>query len=357
MKIDRLELDRFMLFESFHHNWSPNINVICGYNNTGKTALLKVLYSTIKAHCDVFSDKASPTKEAHNSALARKFQGVFRPDEGNIGRLCARLQGSSKPASIRVVFDDKGESHFTFGSRSQKNVDIHVLPNDSILNANPVYIPPKEIISATENFTSLYDDYHIAFEETYYDLARLLERPRKKGANTIEQNKVLSSFEEIVDGKVYLENNKFYLSVKTKGFFEMGLVSEGFRKLSTIIHLISTGSLSKDSVLFWDEPETNLNPKMIKPICEALVELANMGVQIFITTHDYFVQQSFNMLARYPKANPQKLNVQFVSLYRDRNNVVVHESAANISDLDHNPIMEEFDAIYDREQGYLYDIN
>ena len=48
------------------------------------------------------------------------------------------------------------------------------------------YIPPKEIISSTENFVSLYADYRIAFEETYYDLARLLECPLKRGANTAE---------------------------------------------------------------------------------------------------------------------------------------------------------------------------
>ena len=69
----------------------------------------------------------------------------------------------------------------------------------------------------------------------------------------------------------------------------MGLVSEGYRKLATIIYLITSGSLDKNSVLFWDEPETNMNPRMIKYIVEAVAELAKMGVQVFITTHDYFL--------------------------------------------------------------------
>ena len=36
------------------------------------------------------------------------------------------------------------------------------------------------------------------------------------------------------------------------------------------------GSLSKDSVLFWDEAEANMNPKMIKPMVDALIALNNM---------------------------------------------------------------------------------
>ena len=47
-----------------------------------------------------------------------------------------------------------------------KFYDFNVISGET----SPVYIPPKEIISATENFGSLYSDYHIAFEETYYDL-------------------------------------------------------------------------------------------------------------------------------------------------------------------------------------------
>ena len=133
----------------------------------------------------------------------------------------------------------------------------------------------------------------------------------------------------------------------------MGLVSEGYRKLGTIIYLISSGSLSNNSVLFWDEPETNMNPKMIQPVVNAIVELAKMGVQIFVTTHDYFVQQSFNMLSVYPENNPEHLEIKFMSLYKD-NEKVAFECANELQNLQHNAILEEFDALYDREQRLIY---
>lgn len=79
-------------------------------------------------------------------------------------------------------------------------------------------------------------------------------RPLKKGPNTNEQNSVLSKFSEIMNGNVLQKDNKFYLKVKGAGEFEMGLVSEGYRKLSTLTYLILSGSLNKNAILFWDEP-------------------------------------------------------------------------------------------------------
>lgn len=70
-------------------------------------------------------------------------------------------------------------------------------------------IPTKEIISTTEHFASLYEQFHIDFEEMYYDLVKLLDRPLSKGPNTNEQNKVLKSFEEIMRGKLFKEIRSF----------------------------------------------------------------------------------------------------------------------------------------------------
>ena len=142
--------------------------------------------------------------------------------------------------------------------------------------------------------------------------------------------------------------------MKGAGEFEMGLVSEGYRKLATIIYLITSGSLDKNSVLFWDEPETNMNPRMIKYIVEAVAELAKMGVQVFITTHDYFVQQCFNLISAYPKMNEGNLDIQFVSLYRNEEGKIRYSTARQVSELEQNSIMEEFDALYLREQSIIY---
>lgn len=354
MKISSLELNNFMIFNHLEASFSPNINIISGENSTGKTAIIKLLYSCLKAYSNACTSRGELTREKIESMLVSKIQGVFRPDKDAVGRLVNRKQGSSR-ADIALKFDDQSLLQIGFGNRQERHVDIL---NDMILDLGhvaSVYIPPKEIISATENFGALYDGYHIAFEETYYDLSRLLERPLRKGPNTAEQKKVLQSFEQIINGNIVQKDRNFYLKVKGAGEFEMGLVSEGYRKIATIIYLILSGSLTKNSVLFWDEPETNMNPKMIKPMVDAIIELSKMGVQVFVTTHDYFVQQCFNMAAMYPPAQMKAaaLTYHFMSLYKTEQGVVC-ESAERLSDLKHNAVMEEFDQLYDREQELLY---
>lgn len=352
MKIRKLTLHNFMIFNNIETEFSPNINIICGENSTGKTALIKLMYSCIKGCSTAENAKGEMTKEKLDDALVAKLQGVFRPEKDVIGRLVNRRQGSAK-AEISLDFDSGTPIEIGFSTNHKRHVEITSDQLPTVGATSAVYIPPKEIISSTENFVSLYADYHIAFEETYYDLARLLERPLKKGPNTAEQNAVLSSFGKIVDGTIIQRDKVFYLKVKGAGEFEMGLVSEGYRKLTTIMYLIQSGSLSKNAILFWDEPETNMNPKMVQPVVDAIVELANLGVQVFVTTHDYFVQQCFSMAAKYKQDKKKPIQYNFMSLNRTENGIEL-ESSNSLFNLKHNAVMEEFDDLYDREQRLLY---
>lgn len=352
MKVKKLTLNNFMLFERAEIDWGKNINVICGENSTGKTTLLKVMYSVLKPLSK--GNKEAINREMEEQLFVNKLQGVFRPDGMKIGRLVSRKQGSNR-TDFEVLLDKNQKIAIGFGNRQENHADIKIDASKFSGTYDVIYIPTKEMISTTEHFASLYEEYHIDFEEMYYDLAKLLDRPLSKGPNTNEQNEVLKSFEEIMKGQIVQRDKKFYLKVRGEGEFEMGLLSDGYRKLAMIVYLILSGSMNKNTILFWDEPETNMNPKTIRPIVQALVALAKMGVQIFVTTHDYFVQQEFNMLTVYPELNPEGLDIRFMSLYRDGEmNDVKYELEKTASDLKHNAIMQEFDAMYDREQEFIY---
>ena len=328
MKVKKLTLNNFMLFER------------------------AVMYSVLKPLSK--GNKEAINREMEEQLFVNKLQGVFRPDGMKIGRLVSRKQGSNR-TDFEVLLDKNQKIAIGFGNRQENHADIKIDASKFSGTYDVIYIPTKEMISTTEHFASLYEEYHIDFEEMYYDLAKLLDRPLSKGPNTNEQNEVLKSFEEIMKGQIVQRDKKFYLKVRGEGEFEMGLLSDGYRKLAMIVYLILSGSMNKNTILFWDEPETNMNPKTIRPIVQALVALAKMGVQIFVTTHDYFVQQEFNMLTVYPELNPECLDIRFMSLYRDGEmNDVKYELEKTASDLKHNAIMQEFDAMYDREQEFIY---
>lgn len=346
--IKTLNLKQYMLFDDIKFDFCSGINVISGGNSTGKTAILKTLYSSIKSTENSYKQRIT-TNDLKEQVYVDKFKGVFCPDDDIIGRLVKRCRGSNK-AEIKITFSNKKNIQVSFTNKQKNHMDIHKIDlSKDDMDISSVYIPPKEIISSTENFGALYREYHINFEETYYDLCLLLEKPVKRGKYTKKQEAVLEDFLSLVNGKVIQRDKKFYLKVDGSGEFEMGLLSEGYKKIATLIYLIQNDSLKQNSILFWDEPETNMNPKMIWPVVTALYKLASLGVQIFISTHSYFIQQAINI-----QSHENSVKNRFFSLYYNDNQISV-ESAEELGELAHNDIMEEFDAIYDREQMMFYD--
>ena len=93
----------------------------------------------------------------------------------------------------------------------------------------------------------------------------------------------------------------------------------------------------------------------MKHIVGALVELAKIGVQIFVTTHSYFLLQELSLMAQYEK-DKANIGFNFISLYEDEKDRTVHsETASQVYDLNHNSIIEEFESLYNREQEKLYE--
>ena len=100
-------------------------------------------------------------------------------------------------------------------------------------------------------------------------------------------------------GKVELDaNGRFYLKTSGQGRIEMPLVAEGIRKLAMLARLIATGSLLGSGYLFWDEPEANLNPRLIKSVATAILCLARNGIQVFVATHSLFLLRELEILSK-----------------------------------------------------------
>ena len=121
------------------------------------------------------------------------------------------------------------------------------------------------------------------------------------------------------------------------------MVAKGLRKIALLWQLIKNGTLEKGSVLFWDEPEANINPKYIPVLAELLIMLESEGVQILVSTHDYF-------LSKYIEVKRNKdSKVQYISLYKDEDDKVKCETAAEFGLLEHNTIMDTFRQLYREE--------
>ena len=97
-------------------------------------------------------------------------------------------------------------------------------------------------------------------------------------------------------------------------------------------------------MLFWDEPETNLNPSLMGTIVEILLELQRLGVQVFLATHDYVILKEFNLQSQDTD------QVRYHALYRDQETEdIACTTTEDYLAIDPNTITDTFADLYDRD--------
>ncbi len=309
--LKKLTVEDFTVFRFADIKFASNLNVVVGENGLGKTHLLKILYSVLNVSYDLGKKHPGlPTKAALQGALAEKLINVFRPEA--LGRLVRRRKGHGR-SEISVRFEKKTlDLDFAFSTGSKSEVTIDYLPQNWS-QIQPAYLPTRELMSLYPGFVALYEGRYLEFEETWRDTCLLLGQPLFRGPRASEASRLLAPLEEAMGGKVVLDKNgRFYLKLPGSGNMEMHLVAEGWRKLCMLAQLIANGSLLDKGYLFWDEPEANLNPKMVRLVAKTIFELSNSGIQVFIGTHSLFLMRELEILLA---TTPTKLDATFIGLH------------------------------------------
>ena len=329
MTLTRVKLQKFTAFDDLTVEFSPGINALVGANGTGKTHLMKVCY----AACDVSKTGGD---------FMEKLLRVFLPS----GRRSSRLvkQAQEEAQGTAKVHSGERSLSATFSNTeifvgSVKVGDVDPWAGSPIAS---VYIPPKEMLANAPGFLSLYAAREVHFEEVYRDILHRAYLPPLRGPLPAPRQRLLDKLEKTIGGQIVVEGEEFFLSGQ-QGKIEFTLLAEGLRKLGLLWLLIRNGSLPEGSVLFWDEPETNLNPKMFRVVIEVLLELQRAGVQVFFATHDYVVLKELDLQMTEEDA------VAFHSLYRDESGEIACRTTGHYLDIRPNAIDEAFTDLYDRQ--------
>ncbi len=334
--IEQIKLERFTAFESLTVKFSSGINLFIGENGSGKTHLLKAVY----AACDVSKSQKS---------LADKVNRVFLPSGEQIGRLVKR-KAVSTTGSFEVTRHVQSLTKsiaikLSLSNHTKEPAKATVSGAHKLWQEHPVesvYIPVKDMMANAPGFRSLYSLRHIHFEEVYADIIDRVFLGSLKGPTDQARKKLLDILQQSMDGKVIAKNEEFFLKSQ-QGELEFTLLAEGIRKLGLLWVLIQNGTLLNGSILFWDEPETNLNPKLMRTVVEILIELQRMGVQLFISTHNYSLLKEFDL------QKAARDQVLFHSLYRDDDDNIKSASFAGYDALTPNAIDIAFAGLVDRE--------
>ncbi|ETR71949.1 MAG: ATP-binding protein [Candidatus Magnetoglobus multicellularis str. Araruama] len=330
IQISALEIENFTVFKKANIEFSQGLNIIIGENATGKSHLLRLIYSILKTN-NHLSINNSFNKTSFQRKAAQDLTNIFSVEK--VGNLVHKSKNDVKESTIKLDFS-KYTLKLIFRPKSEVEVAIEALP-EKIFEKKAVFIPTKEILSIFPGFTLLYRRREIEFDETYYDLCSALELPLLKNIQSYpDKYDIIKSLEDILNGKIKIENGRFYLETMEKGSLEITIIAEGIRKIAMLSYLISNDSLDKDSILFWDEPESNLNPRLIKKIAKTLLKLSSHGVQLFIATHSLFLLKEIEII------KTKQSNIKYFSLSMREDSIEVIQGNT-IEDIDEFVSLDE----------------
>lgn len=333
MALTKIEMSNITVFDQLVIPLNPGINVFLGENGLGKTHIMKLLYAACQSSKQ---DVSFP----HKTVL------VFRPEQAHIRRLIKRDKNTSNTAKVKV-YSNVASIGMTFTTKTNK-WDAETSGENNwekqMVDLSSVFIPAKEILSNSWNLEAAVKMGNVEFDDTYLDIIAAAKVDISRGKDTSERKKYLNVLQKINNGKVTVNQERFYLKPGTQAKLEFNLVAEGLRKIALLWQLIKNGTLENGAVLFWDEPEANINPRHIPTIADLLLMLQREGVQVFIATHDYF-------LAKYLEVRKKETDqLLYHSLYREEPDGGVHlEQNSSFKELKNNTILQTFFELYQEE--------
>lgn len=342
--IKKISLENFTLFHKIEMELSPKINIIIGENGTGKTQLLKAAYAASSSRQQIGA--ASDDDDVIRIKMTERFIKLFLPLDDKLGKL--HRNGADTNAKVNLTFGDGNEIELGFYNNSQA-VTVKGQGKLEETLAAPLYLPTKEVLSFMKGFSSLYQRFDLSFDQTYQDICLSLDLPEIREDAMQEKAKwAIDKINTVIDGQFVFYGGGKVTFKSQKNEYSANVVAEGFRKAGMLARLLETGSIQPgiSGTVFWDEPESNFNPKLMKMLVEILLELSRQGQQIILATHDYVFLKWFDLLANDGAGD----HVRYHSFYRDE-----HDRAIRIMttdeyiDLYPNPIDDAFGNIINEE--------
>ncbi|WP_024611452.1 AAA family ATPase [Pseudoalteromonas sp. TB64] len=361
--ITDISLENFAAFKKLELQFTPGINIIIGENSCGKTQLLKAIYAL-----------------SSNQDITEKLLGLYKPSSGKLSGIYFR---GGKGKAKATITDSSGQtSAIEFGSRTEKAKK----ESEFIDIGLPVLLPTKEVLSllpaiqantvSKEALSALFDDSvidlcHMLLTEPDADLTDAVNNDPRLGdiipmlvkaiggkfeINGTDHAFVKGTFVEKTNpdistgqsAKVYADFKQLIFKREKLSETSVTMTAEGYRKIGLLQRLIDTGALvkGKTNVLLWDEPESNMNPILMKLLVQCMLDLSRNGQQIIIATHDYVLLKWFDLLINENKGD----HIKYHSLYRNETDDSVEViTTEEYLDLTPNAIDEAFGNLIEQE--------
>ena len=341
--IGKLSLKNFTVFENLDLSFAPGVNVIYGENGTGKSMLLKLIFSAVRA---IESEKPHPDE------FLRILRSTFMVTEKDA---LIRFTSPGGSSSINYTYGDnltvKKSPEIILKNGEKFTRYQNTLPAPE--KDNPLcFIPSKEIVSAHSNLVSLIESDSLKLDETYRHFAQLLSKGKVNGLYPKVEGLADQCIKKFRIGTLEYDSDQddFYIRRQTADApMSVNMEAEGYRKIHTLLRLMKNGSIAPGKILLWDEPETNMNSAILRDILDILTELAvKHHVQVILASHSTFLGHYMDL-----KSLKEKTNIRFINLYRTEAGIE-HETGAKLSDLSKLSVTKADVSIFREKSNLLW---
>lgn len=321
-------------------SYSPfgKINLFIGPNRSGKTTLLKTLYA-VRRSMELSARDVDAGLD--DRILAGKLTDTFRVNG------LAELVHRPYRGDLQFSMTEKGKGEISFKIAADGWIKVSsAMPP---VKANSVFMPAKEVLSLIDIIR--YHREHntpYGFDDTYYDLVLALEQtPKDSQSKSLAA--VRKKLEESLGGSIAFNRDRNRWEYRQcSGTYDIGITSEGTKKLGIFDALIANRFLSRDSAVFIDEPEVGLHPGILVKMIDIIAMLARAGMQFFISSHSYFVIKKLYLIAQQ-----QNCSIPVISFNPIADTSGEYFETATVCDLrdgmPDNPIIEESIRLYEEE--------
>lgn len=372
---------------------ADGITVISGLNNTGKSTILKAIYSVLSPSADFdllkdiqIIDAARMIRLKYDGSKQRiDLQEQEFEDIPALIKQLDEIQVDDKDREIiaymKRLHEGKEDSDFyenlvrrtiisefdevdqfkNVGSSSPAKVcfedgldlictvseEVSVKTNPRTIPRTVYYDSPFNIDSSVPALVRLRYNAAPNHRDNIASLLLNVQDSGKKDNIIIDSSRLnnIRIFDDALEKNIpgYLINTKSGLKYKSENSRELSVknAAAGVKVFGILRMLVDKGCLEKGSILLLDEPEVHLHPLWINVLADALVILSrDLGVRIIMATHSPQL-----MMAIEAKTEEMKELRAFYHLFRTEG-----------GDLGFSDITDSLEIAYDEMAGPVQDI-
>ena len=320
------------------------INVVSGYNATGKSTISKLLYCIFKATSEKRQDFAYESIKPRISSLTAKIEDkqhfLFDYKEKNFKEIIGDYENAKNDYIKFFEYDESGKAYYLKdietmdyilnvikknGFELYKSILRSLIQSEFLINniqgnfkINGFF--NNEYINYISDFTNnrfssegninFYDVYYIDsfslidlfnsrrpnINNYFYThdeyLKKLLQNDNIDIMDIFDNNinrktiKIENKLRDLINGEIKYEHGKFIYYSNDSSSYSLKNISLSVKQIGIIQMLLSNRELKENSLLIIDEPELHLHPRLQDGFAEILVVLVCcLNVVIYINTY------------------------------------------------------------------------